>query len=341
MNVMNSANNNVDLQQEAKSVVLDEMEKMGLISGMKAQIKSSVLKILESQKQSVKQNVEFDYITPLHRLNKSKDILLACYVIKEFLQFYEMEYTIPIFENESNINESIKKETLMNELSLNNTNNLISSTNEPKPLLVQLISAYQQELQNSKQPINKGLDDSYGVKGHTYSNTDVTLPIGNNSSSLLGKKQLTPISFVNKSVDMKESSSKDNESPGLKFNTANINDIYSHSEIKENITDKALNTDENKAFIKQNTQEGYKFQMDSTDYNTNNKYDDEFNEVILEEISEGKNNMLNKNLPLEEESGKSITVSANNFLSSLGYDSSVTNYRIEDFDHVEDVERAF
>lgn len=324
---MNFNNNTVDLQKEAKEVVLEEMEKMGLISTMKAQIKSSVLKILEKQKQSVKHNVEFDYMTPLNRQNKTKEILLAFHVIKEFLQFYEMEYTIPIFENESNIRENVKRETLSNELSLN-YNNLISSNTESKPILVQLITAYQQELQNSKNKISKQhLDESYGVKGHHYSNADVILPKTEPlSNSSLGKKQLTPINFVNRSVDMKDP----NESPNLKFNTANITDIYSQN---------SLNTEENKNIIKQsNQQEGYKFKLEAEEYNTNNKYDDEFNEVILEDITEGKNLNLN-NARVEEESGKSISVSAN-ILSSLGYDNSITNYKLEDFDHVESVEKV-
>jgi hypothetical protein len=365
---MNTNNTqNIDLHSEAKQVVLEEMDKMGLLSKMKAQIKSNVLKILEKQKQSVKQNVEFDYMTPLHKLNKSKEILLACHLIKEFLAFYEMEYTIPIFENESNVRESVKKETISSELSLQN---LISSSSEPKPLLVQLITAYQNDLQNKKhsmENIAKGLDDSYGVKGHIYSNTDANFTsvlksdLNSSSSSHLstGKKQLTPISFVNKSVEMGDSTSSKSES--LKFNTANISDIYSgqgqaenaeKSNTHQNTQNKTLpilttpiniaklNSEENKNKISQNQTENSKYQFQSADYNSNNKYDDEFNEVILEEINDkkGPDDEICDILEIED-SKKSITASANIILSSFGYDSSIKDYKLDEFDHVEDVEK--
>ena len=357
-----NTNIQVDLQSEDKQVVLEEMEKMGLLSKMKAQIKSNVLKILEKQKQSVKQNVEFDYMTPLNKMNKSKEILLACHLVKEFLSFYEMEYTSPVFENESNVRESVKRETLTAELSLQN---VVSSTPEPKPLLVQLIAAYQSDLlhkKNSTDNLAKGLDDSYGVKGHHYPSTDANfsnLVKNDNQSSGLGsklptgKKQLSPITFMNKSVEIGESSSPD-KVESLKFNTANITDIYSQGQgqgqgkalpnlsnltnLKTPVNIAKLNSEENKNKIQHN-QNDNQFQFHTAEYNSNNKYDDEFNEVILEEISDKKGPEEEIDMIDIEDSKKSITASANNFMSSFGYDSSITNYKLDEFDHVEDVEK--
>jgi hypothetical protein len=370
---MNSGGNNVDLQLEAKNIVLEEMEKQGLISRMRAQIKNSVLKVLEKQKQNIKNNLEFDYMTPLHRMNKSKEVLLAYHVIKEFMQFYELEYTMPIFENETNIRENIKRDTLINELSLN-SGNIMSHQSEPKPVLIQLITNYLQEMQTKKHMENASqkLDDSYGVKNHLYQNIDVNFTNNSENKSdsgstnftpSIGKKQLTPISFVNKSVEIKESNSpsnkessgsKDNES--LKFNTANINDFYSQSNTDAFNNNKfgtgsSLNSYENKNIIKENisnansknenppnTDADFKFQFNSAEYVTNTKYDDEFNEVILEEINE-KNILSNKK---DDENEKSLTLnSGNNFGTSMGYDSSVTNYKLEDFDHIEEVEKPY
>lgn len=356
---ISESNNTVDLQKEAKSIVLDELENQGVIARMRAQIKNSVLKVLGKQKQSVKNNIEFDYMTPLHRMNKTKEVILAYHIIKEFMQFYELDYTLPIFENETNIRENIKRETLLNELfSISNQTNISGAQSEPKPVLIQLISNYQQEMQNKKNNmdnLSQKLDDSYGAKTPHYSGPG-DFNIKENQNKTVGKKQLAPINFVNKSVDMKESSSpKDMDS--LKFNTANISDIYSQQNSLNN-SKSSLNTAENKNAIKENNilnskafnnetpspinNDQMKFQFNSADYTTNNqpnnKYDDEFNEVILEEINEGKN-ALTKGEEWGEDSKKSLTASGLNFASSMGYDSSVTNYKLEDFDHVEDVEK--
>jgi hypothetical protein len=357
---------NVDLQADAKKIVLDHFDKSGLMNKMKAQIKFNVLQILEKQKQNIKQKVEFDYSTPLHRMNKTKEIVLACHLIKEFLQFYEMDYTFPIFENESNIRENIKKETLTTELSLQN--NLNSSVNEPKPLLVQLIASYQAELKNkiNQEQVANRLDESYGVKSNLViyaNNLDAQSVKSENNNPIMspglghGKKQLSPINFINKSVEMKDPNTSQDSS---KFNTANIDEFYSKEKqdtninksnnsnnSNSNLTDyknyplNTLNTDENKKIIKENNQNKEAnnispYQYQTNEYNTNDKYDEEFNEVILEEIEDPK---IRKEENENEDSKKSITGSANNFMSSLGYDSSITNYKLEDFDHVEEVEK--
>ena len=96
--------NQIDIQQEAKEIILKELEDKGVINYMRAKIKKSIIDIISHQSESVQQKLDFDYMTPLHRLNKPKEIVLVCQLIKEFLKFYELEYTLPIFENESNVN---------------------------------------------------------------------------------------------------------------------------------------------------------------------------------------------------------------------------------------------
>jgi hypothetical protein len=350
-------NINVDLQKEAKNIVLEEMEKMGLIAKMKAQIKSSVLKILEKQKQGVKQNLEFDYLTPLHRQNKNKEILLAYHVIKEFLQFYEMEYSLPIFENESNIRENVKRETLLGELSMKN-----NPVDENKPILVQLINNYIQDV-NSKKNVNMSqkLDESYGLRGGLL-NADIhsvnedfskrnenashspSINIGNLPTGMgVGKKTLIPISFTNKSIDLKENTSDSSKnSDTMKFNTANINEIYSNSKIntgsvQQDISEKNkdgsdLNTSNNSKDSP--TKENVGFYFNTNEYTTHNKYDEEFSEVIMEDIPEVKFTLNAKNDEIED-SKKSLTA---NSTSNFAFDSSVSNYILNEFDHVEDVE---
>jgi hypothetical protein len=136
---------------------------------------------------------------------------------------------------------------------------------------------------------------------------------------------LAPISFANKSIDLKESSSPSNKisesSDSLKFNTANITDLYSNTNTpsqtnninKTSSNKSSLNNEQNKKIIKDsrnlnnedNIEKISKYQFDSADYNTNNKYDDEFNEVILEEIQEVKN-VFGKNKEDEVEDSKKI-----------------------------------
>ena len=83
---MQEENNAVDIQQEAKEIVMKELEKNGVINYMRAKIKKSIIDIISHQKESIKQKLDFDFMTPLHRLNKPKEIVLVCSINKRIFK---------------------------------------------------------------------------------------------------------------------------------------------------------------------------------------------------------------------------------------------------------------
>ena len=208
--------NSIDLQQEAKEMILKELEEKGVINYMRAKIKKSIIDIISSQSESVQQKFDFDYMTPLHRLNKPKEIVLVCQLIKEFLKFYELEYTLPIFENESNVKENIKRETLLKELKLDD------KKDNTKPVLLLLL----QDKLNRKEEIfnnqNKKNIDRYELNSKSERDS---------INSENKKIELNPTTFgtTNKSLEMAEPITID------KFNNFNINEVYKNeNEIKNN-----------------------------------------------------------------------------------------------------------
>jgi len=208
--------NSVELQQEAKEMILKELEEKGVINYMRAKIKKSIIDIISSQSESVQQKFDFDYMTPLHRLNKPKEIVLVCQLIKEFLKFYELEYTLPIFENESNVKENIKRETLLKELKLDD------KKDNTKPVLLLLL----QDKLNRKEEIfnnqNKKNIDRYELNSKSERDS---------INSENKKIELNPTTFgtTNKSLEMAEPITID------KFNNFNINEVYKNeNEIKNN-----------------------------------------------------------------------------------------------------------
>jgi hypothetical protein len=262
---------------------------------MKAQIKSQVLKILEKQKKTIKQSIEFDYMTQLQKqTNKSKETMMAYFLIKEFLQFYEFEYTLPIFENEGNIRENIKRETLISDFNL-------GSNVEGKPVLVQLLSNY---MNDNRKESHNNLVDSYNVKQEDEFKHD-SIPM----SITQAKKLLTPLNIVNKSVDLKGESSPKSKDDSMKFNTANI-DLY---------TTHTPSPKSNSPEIK----------LKDAIYH-HPKYDDEFDEVVLEEL---------EHVPDRRKDEFEDSKKGSSSVMSMGYDSSVTNYRLDEFDYVEDVDQ--
>lgn len=320
----------VDLQKEAKKIVMDKLEETGVIAKMKAQIKANVLSILEKQKEGMKQQIDFDYMTPLFRQNKPKEVVLICQLIKEFMKFYEMEYTIPIFENESNIKETVQRETLLKEF------NMQDDKTEPKPVLLQLLLDYQK---NKKLVEKMDTQDTIRPRGfgNFASRTDDNLPtrtsaydIGN-INTVLPKTQLPPLSF-NKSVEM--NATNDVVDSSAKFNSLDISDVYKREPKKDVTANDILNKNNNNTYDPVLGVNPEKKEIDDLiigNYQTNNpkEDEDEFKEEILEDS--GK---LNEN----EESKKSFGNSDSN-VNSLPFDSSVKDTTNKQFDYIEEAEK--
>ncbi len=266
---MQKENNSIDIQQEAKEIIVNELEKKGVINYMRAKIKKSIIDIISNQKESFKQKLDFDFMTPLHRLNKPKEIVLVCQLIKEFLKFYELEYTLPIFENESNIKEDIKRETLLKELKLGD------KKDNSKPVLLLLL----QDKLNRKED-NQTLKN---IDRYEYNKSD-----GELSNGELNKNQLNPSSFgsTNKSLDMTEPSNIN------KFNTFNINEFYKAKGNNSNSNGALIDEEEEKK--KENNAENN--QNQKIDKNLSNDIKESDNNINDNKSEEGKEkNKRNKN----------------------------------------------
>jgi len=316
---MQKESNSTDIQQEAKEIIMKELEKKGIINYMRAKIKKSIIDIINQQKESIKQKLDFDFMTPLHRLNKPKEIVLVCQLIKEFLKFYELEYTLPIFENESNIKEDIKRETLLKELKLG------EKKDNSKPVLLLLL----------QDKLNRKDDNQTHKNIDRYDYNNYNKSDGELSNSDINKNQLNPSSFgsTNKSLDMTEPVNNN------KFNTFNMNEFYKaenrssngslideedeKNKIKENIIEDNKNQriDNNLTNKEKENDINNKDNLDNEEgkeknkknkINVINKYNDKFQDAIDEEINgkEIKEKEDNKNIDSQ---------------SSQAYDSTASN----------------
>ena len=301
---MQEENNSVDIQQEAKEIVMKELEKRGVINYMRAKIKKSIIDSINHQKESIKQKLDFDFMTPLHRLNKPKEIVLVCQLIKEFLKFYELEYTLPIFENESNIKEDIKRETLLKELKL------VDKKDSSKPVLLLLL---QDKLSRKDDGINNQTNKNIDRYDFNYYNKSE----GESSNGEINKNQLNPTSFgnTNKSLDMTEPVHSN------KFNNFNINEVYKNESKSSNgslIDDiEKIKFDKNKEIISEN-EKNESINNDLSNKEKENEENSHYNnneeQIIvnneMEQKNENGNLLINNNdekdIIIEEIEGKEI-----------------------------------
>ena len=308
---MQDDNNSIDIQQEAKDIIMKELERKGVINYMRAKIKKSIIDVISHQKESFKQKLDFDFMTPLHRLNKPKEIVLVCQLIKEFLKFYELEYTLPIFENESNVKEDIKRETLLKELKLE------EKKDSSKPVLLLLLQDKLNNNEDRNNQIHKNID-RYDFNNSNKSEGDLS----NNEAN---RNQINPSSFgsTNKSLDMTEPVNVN------RFNTFNMNEVYKNENKNPNgnlIEDDRKNNNEVKINIKNEKKNSDLSSEEKENYENNNIKEKEKNnenndnniannlnkEVINEEIIEKETNEKGEGKNVDSQSNQAYESTASN-----------------------------
>ncbi len=320
-----------------KNQILGELEKNGFVGTLRASVKSQVLKALEKQPKQVKQNIEFDYLTQFHKLNKSKEVILAVHLMREFLKFFELEYTVPILENETNIRENIPRDSIMKEFHLKET-----SSSYEQPILVQILTNYLRDF-TKVENMKREESHSYGSFPNFHGQGG---DIGNNKSTdtdilqnnIQSKPKLAPLNF--------KSNNDNNDFPEFQGNEESPkNNLTGSGENKFNTTDLYSNLDhENKS---PTTEELFNSTIKKTGTTASNLVaglkiassaetgGDDGKDEIAEDIHVDTGGDQDDNDNNMKSMGSNLYASSQTF----GYDNSVTSYNLEFYEYTEDVEK--
>ena len=171
---------------ELKNLVIQSLENNGALSNIRAQIRSSVFKVIDAQESNNPKKVQllpYIQVSQFHwenlkvqKLAENKDGQECLMLIKEVLQFYQMDYTLNIFTPESNVKEEIKRDDVVNKVGLK------GKAPEDKPVLFHM---FQQFMKNTGVKPSK-VDGKDAKKG---SNKDEPKPPAAASGSLASEKE--------------------------------------------------------------------------------------------------------------------------------------------------------
>jgi len=97
---------------ELKNLVIQSLEANGALSNIRAQIRASVFKVIDQQESNTsKKGSPFYWENPkCQKIYESKEGVQMLELIKEFLAFYSMDYTLSIFSSESNLREEVRRD---------------------------------------------------------------------------------------------------------------------------------------------------------------------------------------------------------------------------------------
>jgi hypothetical protein len=104
--------------EEMKNYVIQSLETKGLLGQIRAQLRSSVFKIVDDQDQKYNMGCGLKWENPLlYQISETKGGTLHAELIREFMEFYRMDYSLSTFIPECSISpERLKKEELFAKL---------------------------------------------------------------------------------------------------------------------------------------------------------------------------------------------------------------------------------
>ena len=144
---------------ELKNLVIQSLETNGVLGQVRAQLRSCVFKVIDNQDQVEQKRSSFHWENPKAKaLRESKSGSLMAELIKEFLKFYRLDYTLAIYEPETNLKGEIDREDLAERAGLSN------GYDEGQPILLQLLESFNQGEKGNKSFASSGMKEMKKVE---------------------------------------------------------------------------------------------------------------------------------------------------------------------------------
>jgi hypothetical protein len=118
---------------ELKNLVIQTLETNGILGQIRAKLRSSVFKVIDNNDPSGKERA-LHWENPLaQQVLETTESALASDLIREYLEFYRLDYTLSIFIPEANLKQDpLDKGNLVSRAE-------VDAPNEKEPLLVQVL----------------------------------------------------------------------------------------------------------------------------------------------------------------------------------------------------------
>ena len=270
---------------ELKNLVIQTLETNGILGQIRAKLRSSVFKVIDNNDPSHKEKA-MHWENPLaQKVLETTESALAADLIREYLEYYRLDYTLSIMIPEANLKqEPMDRPDLIKRAD-------IDRPTDTEPLLVQILK----ERKAGGKPA----------------------PVGGGSMI----KEQPKNTFIGSAID------KMNKEPEPKqtFVGSAIDKMNKYSHNKKDELDYLKKPAESKSKISPKSS-GKKKDNESNDY------DDDFEDDIEESLPAEDVDDLDPNK--FEESGNAFTGS-----QSMGMDPSVNTLAMDEYDHVEEVNR--
>ena len=313
--------------EEMKELIIQSLETKGVLGQIRAHLRSAVFKVVDEQDQQFNTGCGLKWENKtLYKILETKIGTLLAEIIREFMEYFRMDYSLSIFIPECGISpERLNRKEILGKLGImSNPSNDKFTAGLHLPLLYYIINYFIAELKANP---DKVIDSIKKSQNDLESKTDEIIE-NNLSEFAKNQKEEDNIPLSNNSREQNANSinqpnnqnqdqgqSQNKESEQKKENETNKESVK-EEEVKKDDSEDKKDKDENKS----DKNKGSKNDVQSIEDNI-------VEDLPIEELDDS----MNKN---SGNYNSSQTVSA-----SQGFDNTVDSHQLESYNYVEQNEK--
>jgi len=320
--------------EEMKELIIQSLETKGVLGQIRAHLRSAVFKVVDEQDQQFNTGCGLKWENKtLYKILETKIGTLLAEIIREFMEYFRMDYSLSIFIPECGISpERLNRKEILGKIGImSNPQNDKFTAGLHLPLLYYIINYFISEL---KENPNKVIDSIKKSQNDLESKTDEI--IEHNLSEFAKNQKVEeeniPLSNNSRDVNINNINTSNNSNQN-KDSSVQKKDSSNNGAIKE---DKKNGDIENKKIDNEDKKEDKKDKKedDKSDKNKGSKNEvqsiDDIGEEIID-VEDIDDSLINKN---SGNYNSSQTVSA-----SQGYDNTVDSHQLENYNYIEPNEK--
>jgi FGFR1 oncogene partner len=317
--------------EEMKELIIQSLETKGVLGQIRAHLRSAVFKVVDEQDQQFNTGCGLKWENKtLYKILETKIGTLLAEIIREFMEYFRMDYSLSIFIPECGISpERLNRKEILGKLGImSNPANDKFTAGLHLPLLYYIINYFIAELKANP---NKVIDSIKKSQNDLESKTDEIIE-SNLSEFAKNQKEEDNIPLSNNSreqnVNIINQSNNPNQGQGQSPNKE------SEQKIENEANKESVNVKEEE--VKKDESEDKKDKDENkSDRNKSSKNEvqsiDDIGEVGEDIVVDDIDDSLNKN---SGNYNSSQTVSA-----SQGFDNTVDSHQLESYNYVEQNEK--
>ena len=311
--------------EDMKNLIIQSLETKGVLGQIRAQLRSSVFKIVDEQDQQFNYGCGLKWENPtLYKILETKIGTLLAEIIRDFMEYFRMDYSLSIFIPECGISpERLKKEEIWGKIGLSNSLGEDFISKLQLPLIYYIMYYFIQEVKDNPQKV---MDNIMKVQNDIEKKSDEI--IENNFIEYFkahrGEEDDIPLSN-NERINQQNENNYDNKNINKNLNNnKNINN-EEDDEDKEETPIKSYEYEENRKD---------KLSLDNPK-EINRNIEEQIHENVDEEIMEE----IDESIGGGSSNKKSSGVQNSQSLSGTQHDNTVNSNALENYNFYENAQK--